>query len=411
MNSLMKHIRKLRSRRGLTLVEIMIAVVILSIIIYYLYNIYNDFTRIQDRGTKNSAAQRNARDVIHRMVTEMREAGLDPTTKEEVKTNRTDIGEGILTATEDVFRFWRDIDDIEGNGVGDGWVIESPAGADASRINESGVNGEVIRYYLSADSLRRNDENYDDGDVVLAYNIRNLTFKYYTFVYDADTEEVSDSLLPYDCLDDIDDTPGRNLIRRVDIDLEVNIGRDDNFITVSGSALLRNMGIQWASGTQGLDAPDPLYWTSDSTSTDTTTTGVIENPGDNDPWIDIIFPEGGDYVAGEVIIEAEAVDPDYPYGWIKYVEFFIDDILIYTDYSSPFRFTYDFTSYTDGATPEISAKVTDNTEAFDTDEITVIVNNTCTDNIEINIVKPVDGDRIIGATETIKFEAFATAKR
>jgi len=91
---------------------------------------------------------------------------------------------------------------------------------------------------------------------------------------------------------------------------------------------------------------------------------------DDPPAVIITFPPDGDTVRGTITIRADASDDK----GIKYVEFYIDKNKMHTDSTSPYRYTWDTTAYTNDS-HTIKAIAYDTANQFQWDQISVTVNN------------------------------------
>ena len=113
---------------------------------------------------------------------------------------------------------------------------------------------------------------------------------------------------------------------------------------------------------------------------------VIELDGgqsqNNPPNVDIITPENGDIVSGDVPVEADAWDDDPgEYGEIDYVQFYINDVPYHRDWDLPYTYLWE----TEGGefpngTYNVRAKACDNGGLCSNDTVTVEVNNSAEPN-------------------------------
>jgi len=105
---------------------------------------------------------------------------------------------------------------------------------------------------------------------------------------------------------------------------------------------------------------------------------VLYNPWLTEPFVDtvppsaeIIEPEDGSYVHGLITIRVEASDNIA----LSRIEFYINDILIFTDCGAPYEYEWNTTAYTEG-TYTIKVKAYDVGENNVEASITVIIDNT-----------------------------------
>ena len=126
--------------QGFTLVELMLAIVVSSILMAALYSAYVSQQRSQTAQAQVVEMQQNARAALEMMAAEVRMAGFDPSGSS---------GAGIVTATRGRLQFTRDMND---NGPG-----SVPGDGDTSDANEN------ITYGLSNANDVENDGIADAG--------------------------------------------------------------------------------------------------------------------------------------------------------------------------------------------------------------------------------------------------------
>ena len=147
----------IKSDRGFTLTELMIAMVLTGLVMSVVYSTYYSQQKSATVQEQVSGMQQNLRMAMYYMESEIRMAGYDPTGT---------AGAGIQTPNANTIRFTMDIAGDPGTGDGDG-VLDDP--------------GEDVTYVLyDADGDGDNDLGRDTGagNVLFAENIDALNFIY-----------------------------------------------------------------------------------------------------------------------------------------------------------------------------------------------------------------------------------------
>ena len=145
----------LYSKKGFTLVELMIALAISSLLLASLYTFYTHQRKIHAVREAVAEMQQNARLGMAIMVREIRMAGYDPLST---------AGAGIVTASSTSLQFTQDITDDSGTGDSDG---------DTDDANET------ISYTLyDADTDGDLDLGAGGTAVPITENIQSLSFTY-----------------------------------------------------------------------------------------------------------------------------------------------------------------------------------------------------------------------------------------
>jgi type IV pilus assembly protein PilW len=163
MNKILKRVSTLKSEKGFTLVEILVAVAISGIVMAGIYSAYYTQQRSYEVQEQEVAMQQNLRAAMYFMEREIRMAGLDP--ERSAGAAIIAVGSDTLQLSEDT----SDPDDVDGDGI-----LDEPSG-----IIET--EQENIRYYLEDDRLRRATIEEATGDPLvqtLADNIETLDFVY-----------------------------------------------------------------------------------------------------------------------------------------------------------------------------------------------------------------------------------------
>jgi type IV pilus assembly protein PilW len=130
---------------GFTLVEMLVALLIVSIISGTAYSIFLSLSRSYTTQSVASAMQQRVRAAINYMIWDIRMAGLDP---------RGTAGAGIISATATTLQFTAD-KNLDGD------------------VNDAGEN---ITYNVTGRSLKLTD---DQGTEVLTDNVSNFSFVYF----------------------------------------------------------------------------------------------------------------------------------------------------------------------------------------------------------------------------------------
>jgi type IV pilus assembly protein PilW len=138
----------MRRDDGFTLVEVLIAILISSFVIYAIYSVYDTQQRSYVIQEEVAQMQQNVRAGMHFISRDIRSAGYDPT---------GDAGAGIVVANADTINMTMDLTE-------DGDVTDVTANED-------------ITYALAGTNLTR-DRNDGSGAVTIAENIDALDFVY-----------------------------------------------------------------------------------------------------------------------------------------------------------------------------------------------------------------------------------------
>jgi type IV pilus assembly protein PilW len=200
-----KYVAKMTSKRGYTIVELLVAIAISGIFMGSIYSVYTTQQRATLGQEQVSAMQRNLRSAMYYMEKEIRMAGCDPTGR---------AGARIETAQNDGFRFTLDITDDTGTDSPDGDV---------------GDAGESIGYYRNAggDLFRDlTDDGDDTNGIRIAENIDAINFVY----LDKDGNNLAD-----DGLGNVTDPENRARIRSVQVTVVARTGKKDPRYTDSTS--------------------------------------------------------------------------------------------------------------------------------------------------------------------------------
>ncbi len=120
-----------------------------------------------------------------------------------------------------------------------------------------------------------------------------------------------------------------------------------------------------------------------------------ETPTDEPPTVSIVTPADGASVSGIVTIEAEADDD----VGVKVVEFYIDNIRVYTDDSKPYTYSWDTSLYSYGS-HTIKVKAYDTALQRAVDRVNATVDNLPT----VTITTPQNGATVFG-TVNVQAEA------
>ena len=200
-----KYVAEMTSKRGYTIVELLVAIAISGIFMGSIYSVYTTQQRATLGQEQVSAMQRNLRSAMYFMEKEIRMAGCDPTGR---------AGARIETAQKTGIRFTSDITDDPGTGDPDGDV---------------GDAGESIGYYRNAEGDLFRDLT-DDGDDTngtrIAENIDAINFVY----LDKDGNNLAD-----DGLGNVTDPENRARIRSVQVTVVARTGKKDPRYTDSTS--------------------------------------------------------------------------------------------------------------------------------------------------------------------------------
>ncbi len=158
---------RLQNQKGLTLVELLVALAIASIVMTIVYktNQYQTKSYITQQGMVEM--QQNVRAALHYMTKDIRMAGCDPTEKSNAGFTKAD-------ATE--IEFTMDITGGETNGEDDDRDGNIDNGEYADGDTED--PGETVAYRLSGDQLLRDTDGDGVGGVLVAENIEALSFLY-----------------------------------------------------------------------------------------------------------------------------------------------------------------------------------------------------------------------------------------
>jgi hypothetical protein len=111
------------------------------------------------------------------------------------------------------------------------------------------------------------------------------------------------------------------------------------------------------------------YDTANQTATHQVTV-TVQQAADNPPFVSITQPGNGDTVGGTVTVRAEASDDQ----GITKVEFYIDNSLIESDTTAPYRFSWDTANVSNGS-HTIKAIAYDTANQTAEDQVTVTVQN------------------------------------
>ncbi len=191
-------LRRLQNVDGLTLVELMVALFISSILMFSVYLTYlsqHKAYTVQDQVTD---MQQNLRAAMFHLEREVRMAGCDPS---------GDAGAGIIIADVDSLSFSMDINDDSDNYIPDDDISDS---------------NEQIAYALDDPDGDGVDDELDRNNNTLAENIEVLNFVY----LDGDGNVLDD--------DGLGNVVGRiNDIRSVQITIVARTGRSDRDFTNS----------------------------------------------------------------------------------------------------------------------------------------------------------------------------------
>jgi type IV pilus assembly protein PilW len=180
----------MKKRNGFTLIELMVALAISSIVMAGIFSVYWAQTKSQRKQQQLVERQQNLRAALFLMERDIRLAGYDPT-----KTNIA----GIEDAKTDTLQFTMNIGGGDSDGIDndfDGLTDEDTPGQELDGIDndgdgttdepdeadESGYSddviagaGERISYRLDGTNLIRNAGN---GDQTAAFNISSIEFDY-----------------------------------------------------------------------------------------------------------------------------------------------------------------------------------------------------------------------------------------
>jgi type IV pilus assembly protein PilW len=105
-----KYVAEMTSKRGYTIVELMVAIAISGIFMGTIYSAYTSQQRATLGQEQVSAMQRNLRSAMYFMEKEIRMAGCDPTGKAKIDVAGSLVPPGIIQANANLMEFAADTD-------------------------------------------------------------------------------------------------------------------------------------------------------------------------------------------------------------------------------------------------------------------------------------------------------------
>lgn len=234
----MMRVRRLlrHGQGGFTLVELMLATAILSIVMAGLVALLSSGQRAYSRGSNTIEAQQNARVALDRMVKELREAGYHPRPPDTAPAT-CPPGPGSLYPSGGVdnpcWSFYPILSPtatgftLQYDWNGNGTISTSGLVTDPLSCPTTACRGERVTYSMSGQNLQRQEVGVDASPVVVASGVTSLNITYFAD-NTTDWSETSPTR-----------TTNPELIRSVQIRLTVQRGSDGSSITMVDTVRIR----------------------------------------------------------------------------------------------------------------------------------------------------------------------------
>jgi len=151
---------------GFTLLELLVAIGLSSIVVSGIYSTYYSQQKSYVRQTEVSAMQQNLRAAMYHMEREMRMAGYDPTRR---------AGAGFQTANSTSVRFTTDLTDDSGTGAPDGDADDADEDITYSLYDSDGDGNSDLCKKVGAGSNQPVAQNIDALNIVYLDQNGNVT--------------------------------------------------------------------------------------------------------------------------------------------------------------------------------------------------------------------------------------------